>query len=69
MRLQIGARLQPLGEIHREPRRISGYTVGGKDPLATFLASMSRSERVEAVGRRSGLYLIAGSAAATADAA
>lgn len=45
--------------------REAGYSVGGKDPLATFLASMSRSARVKAVGRRSGLYVIAGGAAPT----
>lgn len=40
--------------------REAGYAVGGKDPLATFLASVSRSARVQAMGRRSGLYVIAG---------
>lgn len=40
--------------------REAGYAVGGKDPLATFLASVSRSSRVRSVGRRSGLYVIAG---------
>jgi hypothetical protein len=39
--------------------REAGYSVGGKDPLATFLASVSRSRSVRAVGRRSGLYVIA----------
>jgi hypothetical protein len=34
----------------------SGYRVIGKDPLATFLTHVSRIERVERVGRRSGLY-------------
>lgn len=34
----------------------SGYRVVGKDPLATFLTHVSRIERVERVGRRSGLY-------------
>lgn len=43
--------------------RDAGYVVGGKDPVATFLASVTRSEEVEAVGRRSGLYLITGGAA------
>jgi len=30
--------------------------VAGRDPLATFLAQVSRSEAVEAVGRRTGRY-------------
>ncbi len=34
----------------------AGYRVAGKDPLATFLTQISRIDRVEAVGRRSGLY-------------
>ncbi len=34
----------------------SGYRVSGRDPLATFLTQVSRIERVEKVGRRSGLY-------------
>lgn len=34
----------------------AGYEVAGRDPLATFLAQLRRSEAVEAVGRRSGLY-------------
>jgi hypothetical protein len=33
-----------------------GYRVSGKDPLATFLTQVSRIDRVEKVGRRSGLY-------------
>jgi hypothetical protein len=34
----------------------SGYRVTGKDPLATFLTQVSRIDRVERIGRRSGLY-------------
>lgn len=34
----------------------AGYEVAGRDPLATFLAQLRRSDSVEAVGRRSGLY-------------
>jgi hypothetical protein len=34
----------------------AGYRVTGKDPLATFLTHVSRIDRVEPVGRRSGLY-------------
>jgi hypothetical protein len=39
--------------------RRAGYAVGGKDPLATFLASVSRSPRVRGIGQRSGLYVLA----------
>jgi hypothetical protein len=38
--------------------RAAGYAVGGKDPLATFLATVSRSSHVRAIGQRSGLYLL-----------
>lgn len=38
--------------------RQQGHAVAGKDPLATFLAQVSRAEGVEQVGRRSGLYLL-----------
>ncbi len=34
----------------------SGYRVSGQDPLASFLTQVSRIERVERVGRRTGLY-------------
>jgi hypothetical protein len=34
----------------------SGFRVSGRDPLATFLTQITRIERVESVGRRSGLY-------------
>lgn len=36
--------------------RKAGYEVTGKDPLATFLTQLRRSDSVESVGRRSGLY-------------
>jgi hypothetical protein len=38
--------------------RSAGYAVGGKDPLATFLATVTRSPHVRAIGQRSGLYLL-----------
>lgn len=38
--------------------REQGYTIGGKDPLATFLAQISRADQIEPVGKRSGLYLL-----------
>lgn len=34
----------------------AGLRVGGKDPLATFLTQVSRSDAVECVKPRSGLY-------------
>lgn len=34
----------------------AGHHVGGKDPLATFLAQINRSPSVERMGQRSGLY-------------
>jgi hypothetical protein len=36
--------------------RKAGYHVSGKDPIATFLAQLQRSDEVEPVGRRTGLY-------------
>jgi hypothetical protein len=36
-----------------------GHRVAGKDPLATFLAELSRAPEVEKVGRRTGLYKLA----------
>jgi hypothetical protein len=40
-----------------------GYTVGGQDPLATFLAQVNRAPEVRRVGRRTGLYVLVGRAA------
>ena len=34
----------------------SGYRILGRDPLATFLTQITRIEKVQSVGRRSGLY-------------
>jgi hypothetical protein len=34
----------------------SGYRILGRDPLASFLTQITRIEKVERVGRRSGLY-------------
>jgi hypothetical protein len=36
--------------------RDAGHHVGGKDPVATFLAQVNRAPEVEHVGKRSGLY-------------
>ncbi|MBS1891568.1 MAG: hypothetical protein JST59_09755 [Actinobacteria bacterium] len=52
--------LHPGEEVHYrqwfEMLRAEDVVVAGKDPLATFLAQVSRSEAVEAVGGRSGRY-------------
>lgn len=36
--------------------RSAGHHVGGKDPLATFLAQINRSRAVERIGQRTGRY-------------
>lgn len=36
-----------------------GHKVGGKDPVATFLAQIHRAPGVESVGRRTGRYKLA----------
>lgn len=36
--------------------RSAGHHVGGKDPLATFLAQINRSGAVERIGQRTGRY-------------
>jgi hypothetical protein len=40
--------------------REAGYSIGGKDPQATFLSSISRAPQVRSMGKRSGLYVIVG---------
>lgn len=51
---------QPGDELHYrewyELVRDANVVVAGRDPLATFLAQVSRSDAVEAVGGRSGRY-------------
>lgn len=37
----------------------AGHQIGGRDPLATFLAQVNRAEGVVSIGRRSGLYRLA----------
>lgn len=39
--------------------RSRGYLIAGKRPIDTFLAQINRSNRVERIGRRSGLYRLA----------
>lgn len=52
--------LQPGEEVHYrewfELLRGEDVVVAGRDPLATFLSQVSRSDAVEAVGGRSGRY-------------
>jgi hypothetical protein len=40
----------------------SGFRVSGRDPLATFLTQITRIDKVESVGRRSGLYRLTAAA-------
>jgi hypothetical protein len=40
----------------------AGFTVGGRDPLATFLAQVHKASEVARVGSRSGLYQLVGAA-------
>jgi hypothetical protein len=49
--------------------RAAGYSVAGKDPVASFLAAVSKSPRVRGVGQRSGLYMVVGGAQAADQAA
>jgi hypothetical protein len=63
--VQVLAESHPAGQpVHYREwyslLRTAGYTVAGKDPVATFLASASRAPHVEAVGRRTGLYVLTG---------
>jgi hypothetical protein len=37
----------------------AGHQIGGRDPLATFLAQVNRAAGVVSIGRRSGLYRLA----------
>jgi hypothetical protein len=58
----LAARLEPGQPVHYrqwlEWVEQQGFKVAGKDPLATFLGQIARSPRVQAVGRRSGLYML-----------
>jgi hypothetical protein len=63
--VEVLAERHPTGEpIHYrewyELLRQAGYAVGGRDPLATFLAQVNRSSRVRRIGRRTGLYVLQG---------
>ena len=42
--------------------RAAGFTVGGRDPVATFLAQVQRTSNVVRVGRRSGIYQLTAAA-------
>ena len=52
--------LQPGDDVHYrewfEMVRSADVAVAGRDPLATFLAQVSRSSEVEAIGGRTGRY-------------
>jgi hypothetical protein len=53
----------PGGEIHYRDWfalvQRAGHRIGGRDPLATFLAQVNRAEGVVAIGRRTGRYRLA----------
>lgn len=60
--LDILTKHQPPGQpIHyREWYQLvreAGYTIGGKDPTATFLTNVAKLDTVASVGKRSGLYV------------
>jgi len=42
--------------------RAAGYEIAGKDPLATFLAQITRADGVEGLGHRSGRYKLSAAA-------
>jgi hypothetical protein len=56
----LAQRYAPGDEVHYrdwyELVAAEGLAVAGKDPVATFLAQVSRSDAVEPVGRRTGRY-------------
>jgi hypothetical protein len=56
----LAQRYAPGDEVHYrdwyELVAAEGLSVAGKDPVATFLAQVSRSDAVEPVGRRTGRY-------------
>ena len=62
----LSERTQGTEPIHYtewfEMLRIEGHLVAGKEPIDTFLAQINRSSAVERVGRRTGLYKLAGAA-------
>ncbi|MET0559702.1 MAG: hypothetical protein ABW065_13705 [Solirubrobacterales bacterium] len=62
----LASRLPPGATIHYRQWfdwvENEGFRVGGKDPLATFLAQIARSPRVLSAGRRSGLYMLSDAA-------
>lgn len=62
----LAARLEPGQTIHYKQWfdwvEGEGFKVAGKDPLATFLAQISRSPRIVSAGRRSGLYMLSDAA-------
>jgi hypothetical protein len=59
--LQVLRRLSVSGDavhyrIWFDALLAAGFRVSGRDPLATFLTQVTRIDKVESVGRRSGLY-------------
>jgi hypothetical protein len=61
MALEVLQRISASGDpvhyrIWFDAQMDSGFRVSGRDPLATFLTQVTRIDKVESVGRRSGLY-------------
>lgn len=61
--IRVLERNRPAGDMihYREWFQLvlaDGHAIAGKDPLATFLAQVSRADRVEGAGNRSGLYAL-----------
>jgi hypothetical protein len=58
----LAARLEPGEPVHYKKWfawiEEAGFTIMGKDPLATFLGQIARSPRVISAGRRSGIYML-----------
>jgi hypothetical protein len=59
----LEAELGAGAEVHYrewfELLRSRGHLVAGKEPLNTFLSQINRSDAVERVGRRTGIYRLA----------
>lgn len=59
----LAEKVGPGQEIHYRDwfalLRQAGHQIGGRDPLATFLAQVNRAEGVVAIGHRSGRYRLA----------
>ncbi len=59
----LAENVEPGDEIHYRDWftlvRRAGHQIGGRDPLATFLAQVNRAAGVVAIGKRTGRYRLA----------